>query len=182
MKLLITASIMMFSIGVFAQTQDNHPSPPKQRTPEEIAKAEADMMKAELNLTDKQYKKVYKLIKKDHEYRQSQMENAFAEGMPPQGGMPGGMPQGGMPGGMSGGMPGGMGGGRPPMGEMGQMPRPEGGQPGMKPLEDIVTEEYLEKQENKLKKILTEEQYSKWRSKHPAEQLELPPFEFEKIQ
>lgn len=207
MKLLVTVSIIMLSIGMSAQPQGDRPSPPKQRTPEEIAEKEATRMKSEINLTDKQYKKVYKLIKKDQKYRQSQAEKQFAGGMPPQGGGMGGPGMGSGPGGMGGGMmgggPGGMGGGmmgggpggmggmggpgggsmggsRPPQGDMGQGPRPEGGQMGMGPREDFVTEEYLEKQERKLKKILTAEQYSKWRSKHPAEHLELPPMEFEK--
>jgi len=195
MKIFVVASIMMLGIGMSAQPQGGRPMPPKQRTPEEIAKKQADMMKSEVNLTDKQYKKVYNLIKKDHEYRQSQAEQQFGGGMPPQGGRPGGMGgPGGMdgPGGMGGGMmmgggPGGMGGpgggsmggGRPPRGEMGQGPRPEGGHPGMGPGSDIVTEEYLEKQDWKLKKILTAEQYSKWRSNHPAEHLELPPMKLE---
>jgi len=173
---LVAASILMLSIGLSAQPEGVRPAPPKQMTPEEIAKKEADMMMSELNLTDKQYKKVYKLIKKDHEYRQSQMKQQFGEGMPPMGGGPGmGGPGMGNPG-MGG--PGGMGGGRPPQGEMGA--RPEGGFPGMGPREDVITEEYLEKQDQKLKEILTAEQYSKWRSKHPAEHLELPPMQFEK--
>jgi len=153
-KLFTAASLMMLSVGLYAQTQGNRPAPPIRMTPEEFAKKEADQMKSEVNLNDKQYKKVYNLIKKDRQYRQSQMEEKFGSGMPP------------------------MGGGRPPQGEMGQRPRPEGGHPEMGPDEEIVTEEYLEKQEQKLKKILTAEQYSKWRSNHPAEHLELPPLEF----
>jgi len=186
MKLFVAASIMMLSIGLSAQPQGDRPSPPKQRTPEEIAKKEAEMMRTEVNLTDKQYKKVYNLIKKDREYRQNQMQNQFGQGMPPQGGGPGmGGPGMGGSGGMGGGMMGGpegmggFGGGRPPQGDMGQGPRPEGGHPGMGPGGDVVSEEYLEKQDQKLKKILTAEQYSKWRSKHPAEHLEMPQMEFD---
>lgn len=205
LKLFVAAAIMLLSVGMGAQQQPPHgngrPAPPKMKTPEEIAKKEADMMKAEVALTDKQYKKVYKLIKKDHEYRQEQARSQFGGmggfpgggpgGMPPQGGMggSGGMgggsmgggmpPQGGMggfPGGgdmMGGGMggPGGMGGGA--MG--GGMP-PQGGMGGF-PGGDVITDEYLEKQDKKLQKILTLEQYTKWRSKHPAEHLELPPID-----
>lgn len=176
MKLFVAASVMMLSIGMSAQPQGGRPMPPKQRTPEEIAKKESEQMKFEVNLTEKQYKKVYNLIKKDQEYRQSQTGKQFKEGLPPQGrglgmGAPGGMGSGIMGGGS-------MGGGRPPLGEMGQGPRPEGGHPRMEPREDVVTEEYLEKQDKKLRKILTAEQYSKWRSKHPVEHLELPPVEF----
>lgn len=176
MKLFVAASVMMLSIGMSAQPQGGRPMPPKQRTPEEIAKKESEQMKFEVNLTEKQYKKVYNLIKKDQEYRQSRTGKQFEEGLPPQGRGPGM----GAPGGMGSGIMGGgsMGGGRPPLGEMGQGPRPEAGQPRMDPREDVVTEEYLEKQDKKLRKILTAEQYSKWRSKHPAEHLELPPVEF----
>ena len=96
MKLFVAASVMMLSIDMSAQSQGGRPMPPKQRTPEEIAKKESDRMKFEVNLTEKQYKKVFKLIKKDQEYRQSQTGKQFEEGMPPQGrgpgmGAPGGM-------------------------------------------------------------------------------------------
>lgn len=167
-KLLAATGCVLLCALLYAQPQrGERPAPPKMKTPEEIAKSQADMMKSEVDLTDKQYKKVYQLIKKDHEYRRSQMEERFSGGP----GGPGGM---GGPGG-PGGMGGPMGGGMPPQGDMQRGPRPEGG-PGMGgPGGDIVTEEYLEKQEAKLKKILTEEQYNKWRSKHPAEHLELPP-------
>lgn len=170
LKLFVAAAIMLLSVGMGAQQQPPHgngrPAPPKMKTPEEIAKKEADMMKAEVALTDKQYKKVYKLIKKDHEYRQEQARSQFGGmgGFP--GGGPGGMPpQGSMggPGGMGGGS---MSGGMPPQGGMGGFP---GG--------DVITDEYLEKQDKKLQKILTLEQYTKWRSKHPAEHLELPPID-----
>lgn len=177
--IIIASALLLPANGLFAQPQGRpqsgeRPAPPKMKSPEEIAKTEADLMKSELGLSDKQYKKIYKLIKKDHEYRQSQARMPFEGGMPPMGGGPGGM------GGPGGGM---MGGGMPPQGDMFNGPRPEGGPggpgmgPGMGPGEDIITDEYLEEQDNKLKKILTEDQYRKWRSKHPAEHLELPPFE-----
>lgn len=204
-RILTIAAFMLLSTGIYAQApRGERPAPPKMKSPEEIAQKEADMMKEEVGLTDKQYKKVYNLVKKDWQYRQDQAENRFSGmggpgGMPPQGGMggPGGMgggPDGGFSGGMGGfggmGGSGGMGGGMPPQGGMGGGPeggfsggmppqggqRPEGG-PGMGPGGDIVTEEYLEKQDKKLKKILTEDQYNKWRAKHPAEYMELPPME-----
>jgi len=125
------------------------------------------MMKAELGITDKQYKKVYNLIKKDHETRQNQSSGSGNGFPPPPGGMGG--PGGGMPPSGGPGM-GGPSGGMPPMD--GQMPE------GFKPGNQSVSEEYLEKQEQKLKKILTQEQYSYWRKKHPAEHHELPPVDF----
>jgi len=185
-RIIAAASLMLFSFALMAQPQKGErPEPPKMPSPEEYAQKEADMMKQELGLTDKQYKKVYKLIKKDREYRKSQAEARLGNGMP-QGG-PGGMGgRGGFPGGgpgMGGGMPpqGGMGGQMPSQFEMGQGQRPEG-RPDMGPKNDIVTEEYLEKQEQKLKKILTEDQYYRWRSKHPAENMELPPIDLKPIE
>jgi len=172
------ASLMLSSVWMSAQPQPGErPAPPKMKTPEEIAKKEADMMQAEISLSEKQYKKVYNLVKKDHKYRQTQAAAQFGGGMPPQGGGPGmgmGGPGMGGPGMGMGGPRGSMGGGMPPQGAMGQGQRPEGFT-GMAPDKEIVTVEYLEKQEAKLKKILTPEQYSQWRSKHPAERLELPP-------
>ncbi len=165
---------MMLPLGLFAQPQGDRPAPPEMKSPEEIAKEKVDQMQAEIDLSEDQYKQVYKLFKKDQEYRRSQMESAFSGGMPPMGG---GMPfgQGGGPGGdMGGGMPpmgGGSGMGTPPSGDQGM--RPSGPPPGMNG-EGMVSEKYIEKQDQKLKKILTEEQYSQWRSKHPLESTELP--------
>ncbi len=186
-NLLLAAACLLFSFGLSAQPQ-GRPEPPKQESAEELAQKKVDLMDSELGLTKKQYKKAYKLFKKDFQYRQDAMEEKMSER--PQGG-PGGMggPGGGM-GGPGGGMgPGGMGMGGPGggmgMGGPGGMgapdgmepgSRPEGG-PGMNPMDDVITEEYLEKQEKKLKKILTDEQYTAWRAKHPAEHLELPPIE-----
>ena len=72
----------------------------------------------------------------------------------------------GMPEGFPGGGPG-MGGGRPPMGD-----------PGMMPPSDEEMEKFYTKQDKNLQKILTAEQYGKWRSKHPAEQLPMPEHEW----
>lgn len=180
---LLAAAMMLLPIGLGAQPQDmnGRPEPPKMRAPEEIAQEQADLMKSELNITDKQYKKVYNLIKKDQQYRQEQM-NPFGGGMPPQGGGQGGpgmggdqgfggFDGGGMPpqGGGQGGP--GMGGGMPPQGMGGQ--RPEGF-PGMGSGGNAVSAEYLEKYEANLQKILTNEQYTKWRANHPSEGFELP--------
>lgn len=179
----LSALILTFSVLSAQPPQpprdSTRPAPPKIQTPEEIAKEQADMMREELGITDKQYKKVYNLIKKDYESRQQGQGSGDGFPPPPGGmgggpGMGGGMPMGGGPG---------MGGGMPPMGGGPGMdqgggnrpPKPEGFEPGYKP----VTEEYLEKQEEKLKKILTPEQYEKWRANHPSEIYDLPPLEFE---
>jgi len=172
--------MMMLSFGLSGQPQPqggNRPAPPQMKSPEELARAKSDMMKSEVGLSEKQYKKVYKLFKKDFEYRQNQAKNAFGGGMPPMGGGPGmGGPGGGMPpmggsgmGNPGGGMPGGQG-----MGDAPQGPRPEGMPDGKRPDVDIVSDEYIEKQEQKLKKILNAEQFSQWMKNHPDKSLEMP--------
>jgi len=211
-SLLFIPALMICFSALYAQPQGGsrppqpqeggRPAPPKQISPEEFAKGQADMMQAELGIDQKQYKKVYNYFKKDQEFRQSQ-SNSFNGFPPPPGGMggPGGGPGGGMGGpgggmgGPGGGMPGGggmggPGGGMPGGGGMGG---PDGGMPGGQgmggqggPRDGMgpgpegmqVSDEYLEKQEKKLKKILTPDQYSSWRAKHPAEHHELPPLEF----
>lgn len=196
-KKFIAAFFLLLPVIAFAQQpQDKRPSPPERKTPEEIAKIQADQMKAELALTDKQYKKVYKLLKKDQEYRQSLLESKFGNpemggpggmmgggpGMGGPGGMMGGGPGMGGPGGMMGGGPGmggpggGMpqGGSRPSNADTGDRKMPDGF-PGMGMGDSLVSDEYLDSQELKLKKILTSEQYAAWRAKHPVEYNELPP-------
>lgn len=159
-RFFLCAALMLLSLGLSAQTQEtgSRPEPPKMKSPAEIAEKKAGMMQREVGLTEKQYKKVYKLFKKDEQYRQNLMEENMGE-------MPMGRPDGmGGPG---------MGGGRPPQGgDMSSRPRPEGF-PGMGPVE--VSEEYIDKQDQKLRKILTDEQYLQWRSKHPVEHKALPP-------
>lgn len=122
-------------------------------SPEKAAQRITDRMKKELQLTDKQYKKVYKLNLKEQkkifaarqegaEMRQPMGERPDRNGERPP------MPMG------EGGMRPGMGGGRPPMGG-----------PGMARMDKDSAEE-LQKaaasKEKKLKKILTEEQFAKW--------------------
>ena len=148
----------------------------------EIAQQRADAMDNELTLTEKQYKKILKYCKaqveKEREMMQISRPDGISEGLLdgkrpdfgggrlPKGG-PG--PQGGGFGGSQGGFPGGdprMEGGRPPM------RNPEMG------ISDEEMEKYYEQQDKKLKKILTAEQYEKWRVKHPAQQLPMPEPEF----
>lgn len=141
-------------------------------TVNEIAQQKTNAMDHELTLTEKQYKKILKYYKEEAEKEREMMEDFpgekpdFGGGRPPMGGpgmggpgMGGGFrgPQGGFPGGGPG-----MGGGRPPMG---------GPAMGMS---DEEMEKYYEKQDKKLKKILTPEQYDRWRRKHPAGHLPMP--------
>lgn len=122
-------------------------------SPEKAAQRMTDRMQKELQLTDKQYKKVYKLNLKE----QKKIFSARQEGAgmrPPMGARPGmngerpPMPMG------EGGMMPGMGGGRPPMGG-----------PGAPRMGKDVAEEMQKaaaSKEKKLKKILTDEQFAKW--------------------
>ena len=87
--------------------------------PEKAARRMTDEMQKSLGLTDKQYKKVYKLNLKEEKARVEQMTSKGADGNRPP--MMGGAPSGGFP--PMGGGPGG--GGFPPMGG--------NGGPGMPP-------------------------------------------------
>lgn len=128
-------------------------------TPETVARRKTDEMDAALNLSRKQYGKVYKLYLNEAKSRSSAKQSM----RPPQGG---GAPQGGMHGGAPSRM-----GGSPGMGGSAQMggslhlggsPGMGGGpshlgRPGSEP--DGADEEA---QMKKLRKILTEEQYAAW--------------------
>lgn len=163
-------------------------------TVNEMAQQRTNAMDHELTLTEKQYKKILKYYKAEVEKEREMMEFGRPEGMPegfPGGGpgMGGGRPPMGGQGPQGGGFPGGgpgMGGGFPGGGPgvggpgMGGFP---GGGPGMggpgMAMSDEEIEKYYEKQDKKLKKILTAEQYEKWRSRHPMKHIELPEIKFE---
>lgn len=119
--------------------------------PERSAKQLTDKMQQELKLTDKQYKKVYKLNLKE----QKKMVELLSER--PEGNFPprdGERPQG----------------PRPPMGGPQGGPGRPGEHPGMRgprPGGNSELEELREKNEKKLKKILTAEQYAKWQKMQP---------------
>lgn len=137
--------------------------------PEKAAQRRTDDMDKALNLTEKQYKKIYKLFLKEEKEKVETMMQRHP------GGMDGQRPMGGRP-------P--MGGGRPPMG--GGMPPQGGGFPGMGGApEGMSPEERMkehaekmqkeqEKREKKIRKILTEEQYAAWQTMKPQPQV-LPP-------
>jgi len=121
----------------------------------EIATKMADRLKEQLDLTDQQYKKVFKVYRQEAQY-QNNTSSMSGFG----GGMPGGGFGGGMPGGMGPGMGGGMPEGAPSMGSL-----PEGAPefdkdkaPGMLKLD----EKGQEKVNKKFEKILTPEQYKKY--------------------
>ena len=119
--------------------------------PERSAKQLTDKMQEELGLTDKQYKKIYKLNLKE----QKKMVELLSER--PEGNFPpkdGERPQG----------------HRPPMGSPQGGPGKPGERPDMKgprPEGNSELEELRAKNEKKLKKILTAEQYAKWQKMQP---------------
>lgn len=130
--------------------------------PEKAAQRRTDEMDKALNLTEKQYKKIYKLFLKEEKEKVEAMMQRHPGGMdgqPPMGGRPP----------MGGGMPP-QGGGFPGMGEF-----PEGMSPEerMKEHAEKMQKEQ-EKREKKIRKILTEEQYAIWQTMKPQPQV-LPP-------
>lgn len=126
--------------------------------PEKVATQMTDQMNKSLQLTDKQYKKIYKLNLKEQKAFFKAMQNS-GDQRPPMGEGPG----------RRGGRPP-MGGGQPPMmGESG-FPGRMGGGPMMR--KDTNSADSLKKtaeaKEKKIKKILTKEQYEKWQAEQSA--------------
>ena len=149
--------VMMYAVTIAAYAQ---PMPPHRgqerhrkeiRTPEEIAKIKTERLQKEVILDDKQFKKIYKIYLKEEQAKQQAMEGNM---MPPPGGFPGGgrPPQGGGPG---------MGHGTPPHAMFGDMAVPTVGGKA------IDSDEYIDSREKKFRKILTPEQYERFRSIHP---------------
>lgn len=124
--------------------------------PEKAAQRRTDEMDKALNLTEKQYKKIYKLFLKEEKEKVEAMMQRHPGGMNGQPPMGGGMPP--------------QGGGFPGMGGF-----PEGMSPEerMKEHAEKMQKEQ-EKREKKIRKILTEEQYATWQTVKPQPQV-LPP-------
>ena len=130
--------------------------------PEKAAQRRTDEMDKALNLTEKQYKKIYKLFLKEEKEKVENMMQRHPGGMdgqPPMGGRPP------------------MGGGMPPQG--GGFPGMGGFPEGMSPEERMKEhaekmQKEQEKREKKIRKILTEEQYATWQTVKPQPQV-LPP-------
>lgn len=159
MKLNMKPVLLCIGISIFAlqaQAQEVPEAAPAQESqayrevpnPEKAARKETDRLKAALNLTDKQYKKVYKLLlKEQRELLENRMQRPpMTDGEGGRGPRP---PHGdGMP-------PMGMGEGRPE-----GMQRPPMGAPKSESAEDL--QKRIEKKNKKMKKILTEAQYDQW--------------------
>ena len=134
-----------------------HPRFAEVPNPEKAARAETDRLKEELQLTEKQYKKVYKLNLKAQKERMEARFPAAPGGrpMPPGGGFRPPMPEGGFP---------------PMMGE---------GRPPMPPMDPEARAERLKKQaqkrEKKMRKILTDEQFARWKELQARPPRPVPP-------
>lgn len=136
-------------------------------TPRQRAEQRTNEMDKAVRLDDKQYKKIYKIFLKEENAKESSMGNGGPMG-PTPGQMGGFPPQGGFSGSpeMGGGFPGGPGGGGPPTGRPfpGDFGKPQKPTVGGK---EIDSDEYIDAREAKFRKILSAEQYSKWRKLHP---------------
>ena len=145
-------------------------------TVEKEAKMKTDRMASELKLDEKQIKKVKKFLKKDIEYRR---ENFEFGGPRPEGNFP--APPSGSRGGFPGRAPGGMGhGGGFPGGGPGMRPgNPPSGKPTIKEIDYEGVEKYNAKQDKKLRKIIGDENFVKWRAAHPQEAPKMPELEVE---
>ena len=150
--IMMCAATCIGTTTLFAQTERELPAPGKEHfkamplSPEKRAKRIVNQMDSLLNLTQKQYDKLYKSYLK-HE---KQVEkNRWQGAMPPMMGGPGRGP------GMN--PPQGGGFGQPPHG-MGMPPF------GMESAKDLRTKEEKQRKklEKKIKKILTPEQYELW--------------------
>lgn len=120
--------------------------------PEKDAERIATEMKKTLDLSDKQYKKVYKFyLKQQKEIVEEMSSNKNSKDknrppMPPQDGN------------------------RPPRGERPDMVAGDGkpGGPKMKDGEKSPMQERIEKEQKQMKKILSDEQYEKWLKMKPG--------------
>lgn len=150
-RLLKTSLILMFScfawnVSVMAQQKTDAKLPREVPSPEKIAKKMCDELQSELQLTDKQYKKVYKLYLKEQKARFSSQQADGASGTRPP------MREGNADFEGGDGFPPAMGGERPDFGQ-----RPGNG--------NVSKEEMMaaqKKKEQSMKKILNPEQYEKW--------------------
>ena len=181
-RLFVFAAAALIVLSAAAQPgNDERPQPKERPSVEEEAQMKTDQMAAELTLTAKQLKKVYKFFKKDIKYRR---EN-FEPGVPRPGGNHPAPPSGDFPGrgNFPGGGPGGMGPGGPrPSGSGGPGMRPGNPPSGMPPFGEIdyeALEKYNAKQDKKLRKIIGDENFAIWRAAHPQEVPRMPEPKFE---
>lgn len=159
------AALMSVSAGAVAATSCDEPQQKENMqekeipNPEKTARRRTDEMDKMLNLTEKQYKKIYKLnLKEEREKLEAMIGREGKDtNRPPM-----------------------RGGGRPPMMNDGaQPPMMGGGRPpmmtdssGRKMKEDM--EKRAEKKMKKIRKILTDEQYDQWLTMKPEQPVSHP--------
>lgn len=133
---LLAVCLLCGLVCTQAQEQEKKQLPREVPSPEKAARKMTDRMKEELQLTDKQYDKLYKLNLKEQQEHFATITERGSGQRPSMGGRPG------------------MGGGRPPMGAPGERLVME---------KDNVEkmQKAAAKKEKKIKKILTAEQYAK---------------------
>lgn len=172
-KFMIIAAGLVIALSAAAQTTDAQTARKKDHhrkplTIEQEAQMRVEKMTKELDLTDGQAKKLLKFYKKDIRYRREKFPAADKPEAGPEKGprdsavrpQHNGKPQGGP--------------GPRPEGKPGVRPSPDhnGHGPGMNPgapkeIDYEALDKYNEKQDKNLKKILGEEKYNLWTSKHP---------------
>lgn len=152
---LLAVCLLCGLVCTQAQEQEKKQLPREVPSPKKVARKMTDRMKEELQLTDKQYDKLYKLNLKEQQEHFATMTERGSGQRPSMGGGPG-MGGGRPP--MDGGMGPGMGGGRPPMGAPGERPVME--KDNVEKMQKAVA-----KKEKKIKKILTAGIIAKWQGK-----------------
>ena len=116
---LLAVCLLCGLVCTQAKEQEKKQLPREVPSPEKAARKMTDRMKEELQLTDKQYDKLYKLNLKEQQEHFATMTERGNSQRPLMGSRPG---RGGARPPMDGGMGPGMGGGRPPMGAPGERP------------------------------------------------------------
>ena len=170
---LIGHAACLISCSSLAVAQDN-PEPQERQqyeqrlphevpNPEKIATQMTDRMQESLQLTEKQYKKIYKLNLKEQKEHFKAMQNS-GEQRPPMGGP-----------GMRGGRPP-MGGSEPPIMGEGNFPDDMGERPMMNKEQNVedIQKKAAEAKKKKIKKILTPEQYAKWQTEQATARQKAP--------
>ncbi len=140
--LLISLICLMCSLAGMAQELDSFRSrqPREVVEPEVRARQLADELQVELELTQKQYKKIYKLFLQEEKERSETRPDFGRQGPPPGGRREGGPP--------------------PDRGSDFSADRPQ----KRMEVDPEQMQKAVEEKEKKMKKILTDEQYEKWSS------------------
>lgn len=156
--LSLISSIALSAQPSRSECPEGRPERKEVRTPEARAKHRTDDMDKIVDLSDKQYKKIYKIYLKEETARESAMQQRPPMGPPHQSGGGFGGDRMGGPGAPP---PGNMMGGRPPHQHHPPHQRVTVGG------KDIESDEYIDEREKKFRKILSAEQYKHLRNVLP---------------